>query len=143
MESEVFQDFAMPKNIAPPIFSKYDVGMEYGSHVDSPLVGQKSLIRSDLSFTVFLSSPDSDDGGELAVQAGFGERKIKLPAGHAVVYQSKSLHRVKPVSRGSRIVALGWLQSLVQDEGMRDILFDLTSASGRVSEMRLSVTMQI
>ena len=96
-----------------------------------------------MSFRVFLSSPDSYDGAELAVQAGFGEREIKLPAGHAVVYQSTSLHRVKPVSRGSRIVALGWLQSLVQDERMREILFDFTSALRRVSEMRLSVTMQI
>ena len=135
MENETFQDFAMPKNIAPPIFSKYEVGMEYGSHVDAPLVGQNSVIRSDLSFTVFLSAPDSYDGGELTIQSGFGEQEIKLPAGHAVVYQSTSLHRVKPVSRGSRIVALGWLQSVVQDEGMREVLFDLTCASRRVSEI--------
>lgn len=135
MENETFQDFAMPKHIAPPIFSKYDIGMEYGVHVDSPLMGQKSVIRSDLSLTLFLSDPASYEGGELTIQAGFGEQEIKLAAGDAVVYQSTSLHRVKPVTHGTRFVALSWLQSFIQDEGMREILYDLTVASRRFSEI--------
>ncbi len=134
LDNSTFQDFAMPKQVVPPIFSKYEVGMEYGTHVDSPMIGQTSLVRSDLSLTLFLSDPTSYDGGELSVQTGFGEQEIKLAAGDAVVYPSTSLHRVKPVTRGERIVALSWVQSFVQDEGIRDILYDLTYASRRLSE---------
>ncbi len=129
LTNQIFQDFVLPKQIAPPIFSRYDPGMEYGLHVDNPIMGQRAIIRSDMSTTIFLSDPTSYDGGELTVQTTYGEQAVKLPPGDAVVYPSTSLHRVQEVTRGSRLVALTWSQSLVKDEGMREILFDLSAAS--------------
>jgi PKHD-type hydroxylase len=129
MGSRTFHDFALPKQIAPPIFSRYEPGMEYGTHVDTALMGRTSVIRSDLSLTLFLSDPASYDGGELTVETTFGEQQVKLPPGPAVVYASTTLHRVAPVTRGARIVALSWVQSYVRDEGMREILFDLAIAT--------------
>ena len=126
--NDLFQNFVLPKQIAPPIFSRYDIGMEYGLHVDTPLMGTKSPFRSDMSLTLFLSDPTSYDGGELTIHTSFGEQAVKLPAGDAVVYQSTTLHRVAPVTRGSRIVALTWIQSLVKDEGMREVLYDISLA---------------
>lgn len=129
LANRTFQDFVLPKQIAPPIFSKYEPGMEYGLHVDTPLMGQQSVIRSDLSLTLFLSDPTSYDGGELTVLTAYGEQMVKLPSGDAVVYQSTSLHRVTPVTRGARIVALSWVQSYVKDEGMREVLHDIALAT--------------
>ena len=124
--NRAFQDFALPKHIAPPIFSRYEPGMEYGTHVDTALMGRTNVIRSDLSLTLFLSDPASYDGGELTAS---GEQQVKLPPGDVVVYASTTLHRVAPVTRGARVVALSWVQSYVRDEGMRDILHDLSSAT--------------
>lgn len=134
MQNDIFQDFALPKLLAPPIFSQYREGMEYGTHVDTPLMGQNGLMRSDLSLTLFLCDPADYDGGELTVETPFGDQTTKLPAGHAVVYQSTSLHRVQPVTRGVRLVALSWVQSCVQDEGIREVLFDLSTASRELNE---------
>lgn len=127
--NQMFQDFALPKQIAPPIFSKYEPGMDYGTHVDSPLMGRQNMIRSDMSMTLFLSDPTSYDGGELTVETTYGDQAVKLPGGDAVLYQSTSLHRVQPVTRGARIVALSWIQSVVRDEGMREVLFDISHAT--------------
>jgi PKHD-type hydroxylase len=124
-----FQDFALPKQLAPPTFSKYEPGMEYGTHVDTPLMGHGATMRSDLSLTVFLSDPSSYDGGELTVETGVGEQTVKLPPGWAVVYTSTTLHRVRPVTRGARLVGLSWVQSFVKDEGMREILHDIAVAT--------------
>ena len=131
MTNNIFQDFALPKEIATPIYSKYALGMEYGEHVDSPLMPN---LRSDLSMTLFLSDPTSYDGGELTVGTSFGDQEIKLAAGDAVLYQSTTLHRVQPVTRGERIVVLSWIQSFIKDEGMREIMFDLATASRQLRE---------
>lgn len=128
MRNQTFSDFTLLKKMPPPIFSRYDPGMEYGAHVDSPIMGQNSPMRTDLSLTVFLSDPTTYDGGELTIITEYGEQQVKLPAGDAVVYSSTSLHRVQPVTRGSRWVALGWVQSVVQDEYFRQMLHDLSGA---------------
>ncbi len=127
--NRMFQDFALPKHIAPPIFSRYEPGMEYGTHVDTALMGHQSVIRSDLSLTLFLSDPARYDGGELTIETAHGEQQVKLAPGDAVVYASTTLHRVAPVTRGARVVALSWVQSYIRDEGMRDILHDLSTAT--------------
>ncbi len=127
--NRTFQDFALPNRIAPPIFSRYEPGMEYGTHVDTALMGRAAVIRSDLSLTLFLSDPASYDGGELTIETAHGDQQVKLPPGDAVVYASTTLHRVAPVTSGMRIVALSWVQSYVRDAGMRDILHDLSSAT--------------
>lgn len=134
MANNMFQDFALPKQIAPPIYSKYVPGMEYGEHVDAPLMGLQNLMRSDLSMTLFLSDPSSYDGGELTIGTTFGEQEVKLAPGDAVLYPSTTLHRVQPVTRGERIVVLSWIQSLIKDEGMREIMFDLASASRQLQQ---------
>jgi PKHD-type hydroxylase len=120
-----FYSIALPHRIHGPIFNRYDVGMTYGSHVDNAIMGEPAGIRSDVSATLFLSPPDSYEGGELVLQEHQSERRIKLPAGSMVVYASTNVHRVEPVRRGTRIAAIFWIQSLVRDEPKREILYDL------------------
>jgi PKHD-type hydroxylase len=127
--NEFFQTFAIPKRIASPTFSRYEVGMEYGDHVDGAIMGSGGgAIRTDLACTVFLSDPGSYDGGELILEMSFGEQEIKLEAGEAIVYSATTMHRVAPVTKGMRLVALTWIQSAVPDERLRAILFDLSAA---------------
>ena len=120
-----FQLFAHPKRVLPPQFSRYEPGMQYGAHVDSAVMGGDHPMRVDLSMTLFLSPPDSYDGGALAIESSSGEEEIKLAPGEAVVYPSTTMHRVTPVTRGVRLAAVTWIQSAVRDERVRDILRDL------------------
>lgn len=125
LDNEVFSLAARPKALTPLIFSRYTQGKHYGSHVDNPLM---SGIRTDVSFTLFLAEPDTYDGGELVIESMAGEEEIKLPAGHLVAYDSTTLHRVAPVTRGERLVAVGWAQSYVRSSAQRELLFDLETA---------------
>lgn len=128
-QNREFQDFAIPKRVLPPTYSRYEPGMHYGSHVDGAIMGAPHPIRTDLAMTIFLSPPDSYDGGELAIEMAFGEQEIKLNSGEAVVYSATTMHRVAPVTRGVRMVAVTWVQSAVRDERLRSILFDLSKAT--------------
>jgi PKHD-type hydroxylase len=122
---EVFSLAVRPKAMTPLIFSRYGAGKQYGTHVDNPLMDG---VRTDVSFTLFLAEPDSYDGGELVIETMSGEEDVKLPAGHLVAYPSTTLHRVAPVTRGERLVAVGWSQSYVRDAARREMLFDLETA---------------
>jgi PKHD-type hydroxylase len=125
----VYRSAALPLRVAAPYYAHYTQGMSYGSHVDDPIMGMGSeLYRSDVSITIFLSSPDDYDGGELVVQTAFGEQQVKLPAGDAVLYPSSSVHRVAEVTQGERLVAVTWVQSLVQEPEKRALLHDLNQA---------------
>lgn len=124
--NSAFYNVALPNRINGPVFNRYDVGMTYGLHVDNAIMGEQPPVRSDVSATLFLCEPDTYDGGELILQEHQSERRIKLPAGHMIVYASTNAHRVEPVRRGSRIAAIFWIQSLVRDESKREILFDLS-----------------
>jgi len=125
----VYRSAAMPLKIAAPYYARYTTGMSYGDHVDDPIMGQGSeLYRSDVSITIFLNSPDDYDGGELIVQTAFGEQQVKLPAGDAVIYPSSSRHLVAEVSRGERLVAVSWIQSLVREPEKRALLHDMNLA---------------
>ncbi|MBF2003290.1 MAG: Fe2+-dependent dioxygenase [Synechococcales cyanobacterium M58_A2018_015] len=126
--NSLFQMAVRPKIIRPPLFSRYQVGMSYGSHVDNALMGDQPLMRSDVSMTLFISSLSDYDGGELVVETSQGEQEFKLEAGSLVLYPSTTLHRVEPVTRGVRLVAVSWIQSLVRDAHEREILFDLDTA---------------
>ena len=130
----IFQAAAMPLKIQGPMFNRYDVGMTYGLHVDNALMGEPATIRTDVSATLFLSSPQDYDGGELVIQEISGQRRIKLPAGCMVVYASTNSHRVEPVTRGTRLAAIIWVQSMVRDESRRDILFDLNEIMDSVDK---------
>ncbi|HEX5651243.1 MAG TPA: Fe2+-dependent dioxygenase [Steroidobacteraceae bacterium] len=123
--NEVFALAAMPKAMRPLLFSRYTAGMGYGDHVDNALMGDESRIRSDLSFTLFLSAPSEYEGGELTIEDTRGTQAYKLEAGALVLYASDTLHRVETVTAGVRHVAVGWVQCLIRDPRQRQIVFDL------------------
>ena len=123
----------LPSNKSRALFNRYDVGMEYGLHVDSPVMGGfGNALRTDIAITIFLSDPDSYDGGELTMNMSGMEYSFKLPAGAAVAYPANTLHRVTPVTRGSRYAAIVWVQSQVRDAAKREVLWDLNLAKGEV-----------
>jgi PKHD-type hydroxylase len=122
---EVFVAAAMPKALRPVVFSRYEIGMSYGDHVDDALMGDQPPLRSDLSFTIFLSGPADYEGGELVIDEPVGSRSFKLPAGSMVLYPSGHLHRVATVTAGCRLAAVGWLQSLIRRAAQRELIFEL------------------
>jgi PKHD-type hydroxylase len=124
----VFRSAAMPLRTAAPYYARYTPGMSYGDHVDDPIMGQGELYRSDVSVTVFLNDPQCYEGGELCIRTAFGDQRVKLPAGDAVIYPSSSIHRVTGVSHGERLVAVSWIQSLVREPERRALLHELNQA---------------
>jgi PKHD-type hydroxylase len=124
----VYRSAALPLKVAAPYYARYSAGMSYGNHVDDPIMGEGNVYRSDISVTIFLSGPDDYDGGELVIQTPFGEQFAKLPAGDAVIYPSSSVHRVAEVTRGERIVAVSWIQSMIRDPDKRALLHELNQA---------------
>ncbi len=131
----LFMSAALPARILPPRFNRYEGGEHYGFHIDNAIFqvpGEPVRIRTDVSTTVFLSDPDEYEGGELIIQDTYGEQRVKLPAGHAVVYPGTSLHRVAPVTRGVRYGAFFWTQSLVRDDGRRTLLLNQDIAIQRL-----------
>ena len=123
-----YKAVAWPKRVAAPFYARYESGMEYGEHVDDPIMGQGDIYRTDVSTTIFLSEPDEYEGGELVIKDAYGERSIKLAAGSAVVYPSHSRHYVAPVTKGVRYVAVTWAQSTVRDPSKREMLYELNQA---------------
>ncbi len=113
---------ARPRDIVRLLLSRYDTGMSYGTHVDDALMDGQ---RTDLSFTLFLSGPDDYNGGRLVIDEPAGERAFAMQAGDMLLYPSTSLHRVEPVTRGRRLVLVGWIRSHVRSAEAREILFDL------------------
>lgn len=133
--SLTFVSAALPLQVLPPLFSRYDAGMAYDSHIDNAIrVIGPTTVRTDLSATIFLSDPASYDGGELIVEGAFGPQSVKLPAGDMILYPSTSRHRVAQVTRGTRLAAVFWVQSLVRSDEHRTILFDLDQASQRIAK---------
>ncbi|MFN3775698.1 Fe2+-dependent dioxygenase [Sphingomonas sp. Sph1(2015)] len=133
--SPLFVAAALPLKVYPPLFNRYAGGQAFDVHVDNAVRlkrGSDFRMRSDLSLTLFLEDPDVYDGGELVVEDLYGEQRVKLSAGSAVLYPASSLHRVEPVTRGTRVASFLWVQSMVRDDGERRILFDLDRAVQRV-----------
>jgi len=124
-----YQSAVLPLRVATPFYARYGRGMTYGDHVDDPVMGpMQQRYRSDVSTTVFLNNPDDYEGGELVINTSFGQQKLKLPAGQAVVYPSSSLHHVAEVISGERMVAVTWAQSMVRDPAKRELLHELNQA---------------
>ncbi|MBI3574087.1 MAG: Fe2+-dependent dioxygenase [Gammaproteobacteria bacterium] len=129
----VYRAGALALKVATPFYARYIPGMHYGDHVDDPVMGgEDGLYRTDIAITIFLNDPKAYDGGELAVNTAFGEQKIKLPAGDAVMYPASSRHRVAEVTRGERLVAVTWVQSLVRDPAKRELLYELNQVRERL-----------
>ena len=126
--NNLFQTAVRPKAVHSILFSRYDEGMSYDRHVDNALMRNGQVWRTDVSFTLFLNSPTDYEGGELVIESADEEKTYKLEAGTAIVYPATTLHRVNPVTKGVRFVAVGWIQSLVRNDSDREILFDLETA---------------
>lgn len=130
LANPVFRAAARPKQLVGLLVSRYRPGMEYGLHVDDAMM---QGVRTDLSFTLFLSGPQAYEGGELVIEGNDADSTIKLAAGSAVLYPTTSLHRVAPVTSGERLVVVGWVRSLIRRADQREILFDLDTV---VADMR-------
>lgn len=129
LANELFRLSARPKQLSAIMFSRYEPGKKYGSHVDDAIMGG---MRADVSFTLFLSDPASYDGGELVIETPSGDDAIKLEAGSMIVYPATSLHHVSEITRGERLAAVGWARSFIRDEAKRELLFDLDTARSRL-----------
>ncbi|MGH8125972.1 MAG: Fe2+-dependent dioxygenase [Rhodanobacteraceae bacterium] len=130
LRNGLLQTALLPASATYVIFNRYSLGMEYGPHVDAPLMGsQGKFLRTDIALTLFLSSPDSYVGGELVTDSGGGiGHKFKEKAGSAITYPANTLHHVAPVTQGTRDDAILWVQSLVRDPLERELLWDLEQA---------------
>jgi len=109
-QNERFMSASLALRVFPPLFNRYDPGMDFGAHIDNAIrfvkpslgSGAPIRVRTDLSATLFLTDPDDYDGGELVVEDTFGNHTVKLPAGDLVLYSATSRHHVTPVTRGGR-----------------------------------------
>ena len=129
--NSTFISAALPLKVYPPLFNSYSGGQNFGTHIDNAIrqvTGTPFRIRTDLSATLFLSDPLEYEGGELVVEDTYGLHKIKLPAGHMILYPASSLHYVTPVTKGARVASFFWVQSMVRDDAQRTLLFDLDNS---------------
>ena len=134
-----FMAAALPQHVFPPLFNRYGVGHRFGAHIDNSIRQHRqsgARIRTDLSATLFFAGPKEYDGGELVIEDNFGTQNVKLPAGHLVLYPASSLHHVTEVTRGRRMGAFFWVQSMIRDDGQRRILWDMDQA---IQQLTLSV----
>jgi PKHD-type hydroxylase len=130
-----FISAALPNQVYPPLFNRYAGGMAFGNHVDGAIrvLPNGIKLRTDLSATVFLNAPDEYDGGELVIEDTYGAHTVKLAAGDMILYPATSLHRVTPVTRGTRLACFFWVQSLIRADAQRELLFDLDNAIQRLN----------
>jgi len=132
-----FREGTLPRAVLPFLVSCYEEGMEYGWHVDSPLMYAAPVqLRADLSMTVFLNDPSDYEGGELEIMGETGPQLFKLPAGHAIIYPTTRLHRVRKIEKGKRVVAVTWIQSMVRDTQERELLFGMRHLQELLQQQR-------
>jgi PKHD-type hydroxylase len=132
----LFVSATLPLKVFPPLFNRYEGGQNFGTHVDNAIrqvKGTEHKVRTDLSATLFFSEPDEYDGGELVVEDNYGVQRVKLRAGHMILYPASSLHHVTPVTSGARLASFFWIQSMVRDDGQRTLLFDLDTSIQRLA----------
>jgi PKHD-type hydroxylase len=135
----LFFSAALPRQVFPPLFNRYREGMAFANHVDSAIRTHPTRpvrIRTDLSATLFLADPDSYDGGELLIDDTYGSQQVKLPAGDMILYPATSLHRVAPITRGTRVASFFWIQSMVREDAQRTLLFDMDMSLMRLGKER-------
>ena len=132
LQNEIFQMAVRPKALTPLMISRYKPGKQYGTHVDDALMRG---LRTDISFTLFLTEPETYEGGALVVESAAGEQEFKLAAGAMIVYPSTALHRVESVQKGERLAAVGWARSFIRSSEQREILFDLENARRNIFDL--------
>lgn len=132
--SQTVKAACLPRRIFQPTVNRHEPGMSYGPHTDHPIMGVNPPMRTDIAVSIFLSDPESYEGGELLVRTEVGEVAFKLPRGHALIYPGGAVHSVQKVTSGVRLAAVTWLQSAVQDSARRRILLDLDMARGHVNK---------
>ena len=125
VSNPLVQQAIMPTKVLPPIISKYEPGMHYGWHTDSPLMGEEFTIRVDVSITVFLNNPTEYEGGELVIHSSNGFVNYKLQRGDAIIYPTTRLHAVSKISSGHRMAAVTWMQCAIKNPEQRELLFQL------------------
>lgn len=135
--SPMFSSAVLPLHVYPPMFNRYDVGMTFDTHVDNAIrrVAGRPM-RTDVSTTLFLTPPEDYEGGELVIEDTYGAQSVKLPAGDMIVYPATSLHRVNPITRGSRWGSFFWTQSMIEDDRQRRLLFEMDMS---IIQMRMVV----
>jgi PKHD-type hydroxylase len=129
--NERFTSASLALRVFPPLFNRYDMGMDFGAHIDNAIrfvKGANIRVRTDLSATLFLTEPAEYEGGELVIEDTYGNHSVKLPAGDLVLYSATSRHHVTPVTRGSRWSSFFWIQSMIREEAARNHLFELDHA---------------
>lgn len=127
---------ALPSKVFPPLFNRYEGGQAFGNHIDNAVRRNRAgdlKVRTDLSCTLFLSEPETYEGGELVVEDTYGAHAVRLAAGDAILYPASSLHRVEPVTRGARVASFFWVQSMVREDAKRALLFDIDLAVQRLT----------
>lgn len=142
----LFISSTLPARVYPPMFNRYAGGQHFGNHVDNAvrlLPGTGMKIRTDISATLFLAEPSDYEGGELLVEDTYGAHAVKLPAGDMVIYPASSLHRVNPVTRGTRLASFFWIQSMIRDDARRTLLFDLDTAIQRLNATHADETARV
>lgn len=130
-QNNMFMSAALPLKIFPPLFNCYQGGRSFGVHVDNAIrqvPGTPVKVRTDISMTLFLSEPNEYEGGELVIEDTYGSQSVKLAAGDMVLYPATSLHSVTPVTKGRRLASFFWLQSMVNSDEKRTLLFDMDMA---------------
>lgn len=133
----LFISAVLPNRVYPPMFNRYGSGMYFGTHIDGTVrvvPGSAHKLRTDLSATVFISAPESYEGGDLIVESDFGHQSAKLAAGDMIVYSSTARHSVTAVTRGERLAAVFWIQSLIRDDLRREQLFELDGTIQRLTQ---------
>jgi PKHD-type hydroxylase len=133
----LFISAVLPNRVYPPMFNRYGLGMYFGTHVDGTVrvvPGSAHKLRTDLSATLFISAPESYDGGDLIVESDLGHQSVKLAAGDMVVYSSTSRHSVTAITRGERLAAVFWIQSLIRNDLQREQLFELDGTIQRLTQ---------
>lgn len=130
-QNAAFMSGALPAKVVPPLFNRYGENESYGAHIDGavrPIAGSSHRVRTDLSATLFLSNPGEYEGGELIIEDTYAVRKVKLAAGDMVLYPASSVHHVSPVTRGTRLAAFFWIQSMVREDHRRRMLYGLDAS---------------
>ncbi len=133
LRNDGFSTFALPLRIMPPLVNRYEPGMAYGDHIDRPVMQGPFAVRTDLAMTLFLSAPESYEGGELVVSSEIGAQRVKLPRGSLVLYPATTIHRVEPVTRGVRTAVVTWIQSMVREHEKRLMLAEINSVRRALS----------